>query len=67
MNPQHDNLFNPAQNTRSYWGRAWCFQERLFARRILHFGGDYEESYFECGEMVDCECQRVLLQGKIGG
>ena len=67
MNPQHENLFNPAHDTKSYWGRAWCFQERLFAQRILHFGGDYEESYFECGEMIDCECQRVLLQERIGG
>ncbi|KAJ6269589.1 hypothetical protein PSV08DRAFT_372007 [Bipolaris maydis] len=64
--PQHENLFNPAQDTASYWGRAWCFQERLFAQRILHFGGDHEESYFECGEMVDCECQRGLRE-KIGG
>ena len=35
----HEDLFNPCADTTSYLGRAWCFQERLFASRILHFGG----------------------------
>lgn len=34
--------------------RAWCFQERLLATRILHFARD--EIFFDCLDGVSCEC-----------
>ncbi|OAL21643.1 hypothetical protein AYO22_07820 [Fonsecaea multimorphosa] len=34
--------------------RAWCFQERLLASRILHFTAD--EIVWECRTESDCEC-----------
>jgi hypothetical protein len=34
--------------------RAWCFQERLLATRLLHFID--EEMVFECKTYCDCEC-----------
>ena len=52
----HDNFVNPADNTHSWFGRAWCFQERLFGSRILHFGGTDGEISFECNEYTHCEC-----------
>lgn len=52
----HDNFVNPADDTDSWFGRAWCFQERLFSSRILHFGGAQEEIWFECNEHACCEC-----------
>lgn len=38
--------------------RGWCFQERVLAPRILHFGSS--ELAWECPETVACECQCVL-------
>jgi hypothetical protein len=34
--------------------RAWAFQERLLARRIIHF--TKEELVWECKTRIDCEC-----------
>jgi hypothetical protein len=34
--------------------RAWCFQERRLARRIIYFAQD--EIYWECGSSSTCEC-----------
>ena len=34
--------------------RAWCYQERCLAPRVLHFTGN--ELAFECAEMNACEC-----------
>ncbi|KPM41464.1 hypothetical protein AK830_g5076 [Neonectria ditissima] len=34
--------------------RAWCFQERLLATRILHFTKD--EVIFDCLTSMECEC-----------
>ena len=34
--------------------RAWVFQERLLAPRVLHFGR--QELFWECNESVSCEC-----------
>ncbi|SPO07014.1 related to protein TOL [Cephalotrichum gorgonifer] len=36
--------------------RAWCFQERLLATRMLHFTKD--EMVFDCLEGIECECGR---------
>jgi hypothetical protein len=38
--------------------RGWCFQERVLAPRILHFGAS--ELAWECPETVACECQCVI-------
>lgn len=34
--------------------RAWCFQERLLATRIVHFTA--AELIWECKTKIDCEC-----------
>ena len=52
----HDDFVNPPDTTDIWFGRAWCFQERLFGSRILHFGGTREEIWFECNEHIRCEC-----------
>ncbi len=61
----HQNLFRVPQETSSWFGRAWCMQERIFASRIIHFGGAYEEAFFECNTEVHCECGQ--LEDDIGG
>lgn len=38
--------------------RAWCFQERLLATRILHF--TEEEVVFECKTHCECECGSIV-------
>jgi hypothetical protein len=42
--------------------RGWCFQERLLARRVLHFTDD--EMVFECKNDVQCECGGATLKGR---
>ncbi|KAF4467991.1 TOL [Fusarium albosuccineum] len=37
--------------------RAWCFQERLLATRILHYTKD--EIVFDCLSSMECECGRL--------
>lgn len=37
--------------------RAWCFQERLLATRMLHFTAG--EIIFDCLEGIECECGRL--------
>lgn len=37
--------------------RAWCFQERLLARRVLHVTA--QELIWECRTSIDCECGRL--------
>jgi len=37
--------------------RAWCFQERLLASRILHY--TESEMMWECQEQLWCECQLI--------
>ena len=34
--------------------RAWAYQERLLAPRVLHFGA--QELFWECMQDLDCEC-----------
>ena len=38
--------------------RAWVFQERLLAPRVLHFGR--QELFWECNEAVNCECGGIF-------
>lgn len=44
----------PHSNT--LFSRAWCMQERLFARRTILFGGASGEVAFECSTKTDCQC-----------
>jgi hypothetical protein len=41
----------------AYFERAWCFQERLLAPRVLHF--TKSEIVFECQDGLQCECGRI--------
>lgn len=49
--------------------RAWAFQERLLARRIIYLGQN--ELFWECTEGYGCECGRYkptfdgILAGQI--
>ncbi|KAK2049321.1 heterokaryon incompatibility protein [Colletotrichum somersetense] len=36
------------------FNRAWCLQERLLSRRVIHF--NYGEIAFHCGNGYSCEC-----------
>ncbi|KAG4426096.1 hypothetical protein IFR04_000803 [Cadophora malorum] len=45
--------------------RAWCFQERFLATRILHFTDG--EVVFECKSACDCECGGVLNEKYLKG
>ncbi|KAI5458358.1 heterokaryon incompatibility protein-domain-containing protein [Mariannaea sp. PMI_226] len=45
-------LVNPSNYPLFY--RAWCFQERALATRILHFTKD--EIIFDCLTGINCEC-----------
>ncbi|TDZ35221.1 hypothetical protein CTRI78_v011523 [Colletotrichum trifolii] len=37
-----------------FFSRAWCLQERLLSRRIIHC--NYGELAFDCGKGYSCEC-----------
>ena len=39
--------------------RAWCFQKRLLASRIIHY--TESEMVWECQEQLWCECQLIQL------
>lgn len=43
----------------SWFGRAWCMQEQILARRILHLGNMWEETILECNTCIKCECSRI--------
>jgi hypothetical protein len=51
-----DNMFPSYDGGRDYplYTRAWCFQERILAPRVLHFLPD--ELVFECMTKCFCEC-----------
>ena len=44
--------------------RGWCYQERLLARRVLHFGR--QELFWECKSLSTCECQLHEDQPDLG-
>jgi hypothetical protein len=48
----------------TYFKRAWCFQERLLAPRILHFM--QSEVVFECSSGLQCECSQATHYAKSG-
>lgn len=51
-------------NTTPLFERAWCFQERLLGKRVVHFSVD--EIVFECGNNLDCECRFIKSRGSAG-
>ncbi len=55
----HRAFYAEPVNPSNWFGRSWCLQERLFARRIIHFGGMREECVFECCTGITCECGRT--------
>ncbi|KAE9373556.1 HET-domain-containing protein [Stipitochalara longipes BDJ] len=53
---KHEHIFDSRENDAAnpLFNRAWCFQERLLATRILHYTN--EEIIFECRTGYQCEC-----------
>lgn len=43
------------------FSRGWCFQERLLARRVIHFSAT--ELVWECNEDLQCECGTIKFSG----
>ena len=62
----HRAFYVDPANPSNWFGRSWCLQERLFARRIIHFGGTREECIFECCTSIACECGRITGNTKNG-
>lgn len=52
--PSTDNISQKSSVGYPLLQRAWCYQERLLGRRVLHFTKD--ELVFECLTSLDCEC-----------
>lgn len=48
---------NTMEHTSPLLSRGWVFQERLLARRTLHFHA--EELIWECASGLSCECSRL--------
>jgi len=53
---KHEHIFDSRENDARHpvFNRAWCFQERLLATRILHYTN--EEIVFECRTGYQCKC-----------
>jgi len=61
--PTHANFFTshkPDFTQDPLFERGWCFQERLLAKRIIHF--TEQETIWECSEELWCECQSIALE-----
>lgn len=52
-------MFNSRMSDVAYplFSRAWCFQERLLATRILHY--TEQEIVFECRTGYQCKCDGI--------
>lgn len=58
--PKHANFFTshkPDFTQDPVFARGWCFQERLLAKRIIHF--TEQEVIWECSETLKCECGTI--------
>jgi hypothetical protein len=55
----HEHMFDSKKSNPAYplFNRAWCFQERLLAARVLHY--TKEEIVFECRTGYRCECDGI--------
>lgn len=55
---EHSKLL-PGEGDASFplLSRGWVYQERLLARRVLHFGP--QEMFWECQEELACECSAI--------
>ncbi|KAJ9616801.1 hypothetical protein H2200_000520 [Cladophialophora chaetospira] len=54
---QHEDFFTASPRSFAVaplFARAWCFQERLAARRLIHFSES--EIVYECNRNLVCEC-----------
>jgi hypothetical protein len=56
-NSSHDCWLEEHETHFPLFKRGWCMQERLVARRIIHFLAD--ELRFQCETEVTCECDTV--------
>jgi hypothetical protein len=56
---KHEHMFNSRMSDVAYplFSRAWCFQERLLATRILHY--TEQEIAFECRTGYQCKCDGI--------
>jgi hypothetical protein len=56
---QHGQIYSSQEYDSAYplFNRAWCFQERLLATRVLHYTKD--EIVFECRTGYRCECSNI--------
>ncbi|KAK0642971.1 heterokaryon incompatibility protein-domain-containing protein [Cercophora newfieldiana] len=53
--PDFTPFYNPTKDSSfTLLGRAWAYQERLLAPRVLHFGP--QELFWECMQDLDCDC-----------
>jgi hypothetical protein len=51
---EQDSVPFPEKTELTLRKRAWCFQEELLSRRVVHFTKD--EIVFVCREATMCEC-----------
>ena len=51
---EQDSVLFPEKTELTLRKRAWCFQEELLSRRVVHFTKD--EIVFVCREATMCEC-----------
>ncbi|KAI9766855.1 MAG: hypothetical protein M1839_004760 [Geoglossum umbratile] len=57
---QHFSIFEGEKNSKGaspLLKRAWVFQERLLAPRLVHFGP--QELIWECADETSCECSGI--------
>ncbi len=49
--------------TSPLFARAWCFQERLLASRVVHFAES--EIVWECNQQLSCECRGIMTDSLV--
>ena len=61
----HPHAHYPTNDNPPLLSRAWTFQERILAPRVVHFCG--EELMWVCGTMTYCECEPAHRGGTYPG